>query len=172
MKRVSEFIRPEVKWPEIHNDHSPPSSGRVMKCAGLYDYLHSTLRLHSTRTGAQSIVRVGTLPREPKNHLEDQEHNGINKLGCEQGTIQCVPGDLSLEVKQPVREADHSLLSSAKVKACVELYLHSLNRPSYLPLMIQDTDFVTKELNPILWVKAKCPYVQAPQPKDIKGEQR
>jgi hypothetical protein len=34
-------------------------------------------------------------------------------------------GDLSLRVKRPGREADHSPLSSAEVKECVELYLHS-----------------------------------------------
>jgi hypothetical protein len=32
---------------------------------------------------------------------------------------------LSLVVKLPRHEADHSLPSSAKVKECVELYLHS-----------------------------------------------
>jgi hypothetical protein len=30
----------------------------------------------------------------------------------------------------PVREADHSPPSSAEVKECVELYLHSSNTPS------------------------------------------
>jgi len=34
-------------------------------------------------------------------------------------------GSLSLGVKWPGREADHSRLSSAEVKACLELYLHS-----------------------------------------------
>jgi hypothetical protein len=33
-------------------------------------------------------------------------------------------------VKRPGREADHSPPSSAEVKECVELYLHSLNTPS------------------------------------------
>jgi hypothetical protein len=33
--------------------------------------------------------------------------------------------DLSLVVKWPGHEADHSPTSSAKVKECVELYLHS-----------------------------------------------
>jgi hypothetical protein len=39
--------------------------------------------------------------------------------------IQWVPGALSLWVKRPGREADHSSPSSAEVKECVELYLHS-----------------------------------------------
>jgi len=30
-----------------------------------------------------------------------------------------------LELKQPGREADHSLLSSVEVRECMELYLHS-----------------------------------------------
>jgi hypothetical protein len=34
-------------------------------------------------------------------------------------------GALSLRVKRPGREADHSPPSSAEVKECVELYLHS-----------------------------------------------
>jgi hypothetical protein len=46
-------------------------------------------------------------------------------LGTTQPPIQWVPGALSLEVKQPGFEADHSPPSSAEVKECVELYLHS-----------------------------------------------
>jgi hypothetical protein len=42
-----------------------------------------------------------------------------------QPLIQWVPGALSLRVKRPGREADHSPPSRAKVKECVELYLHS-----------------------------------------------
>jgi hypothetical protein len=38
---------------------------------------------------------------------------------------------LSLGVKRPGREADHSPPSSADVKKCVELYLHSPNTPSW-----------------------------------------
>jgi hypothetical protein len=53
-------------------------------------------------------------------------------LGPTELPIQYVPGALSLGVKQPWREADHSPLSSAKVKEWVELYLHSPNTPSWL----------------------------------------
>jgi hypothetical protein len=42
-----------------------------------------------------------------------------------QPPIQWVPGTLSLGVKRPGREADHSPTSSAEVKEWVELYLHS-----------------------------------------------
>jgi hypothetical protein len=44
---------------------------------------------------------------------------------------QWVPGDLSLRVKLPEREADHSLPSSTEVKECVELYLHFPNTTSW-----------------------------------------
>jgi hypothetical protein len=46
-------------------------------------------------------------------------------LGPTHSPIQWVPGALSLWVKQPGREADHLPPSSAEVKECVELYLHS-----------------------------------------------
>jgi hypothetical protein len=45
-------------------------------------------------------------------------------LGPTQPPIQWVPGALSLGVKRPEREDEHSPPSSAEVK-CVELYLHS-----------------------------------------------
>jgi hypothetical protein len=46
-------------------------------------------------------------------------------LGPTQPPIQWVPGALSLGLKRPGREADHLPPSSAEVKECVELYLHS-----------------------------------------------
>jgi hypothetical protein len=52
-------------------------------------------------------------------------------LGPTQPPIQGVSGALSLRVKQPGCEADHSLPSSAKVKERVELYLHSPKTPSW-----------------------------------------
>jgi hypothetical protein len=45
-------------------------------------------------------------------------------LGSTQAPNQWVPGALSLGVKRPGREADHSP-STAEVKECVELYIHS-----------------------------------------------
>jgi hypothetical protein len=48
-----------------------------------------------------------------------------------QPPIQWAPGALSLGVKQPGRESDHLPPSSAEVKECVELYLHS-------PIHLQD----------------------------------
>jgi hypothetical protein len=46
-----------------------------------------------------------------------------------QPPIQWEPGAFSLEAKRPGREAIHSPPSSAEVKECVELYLHSPIRP-------------------------------------------
>jgi len=46
-------------------------------------------------------------------------------MGPTQPPIQRIPGALSLGVKRPVREADHSLPFSAEVKECVELHLHT-----------------------------------------------
>jgi hypothetical protein len=50
-------------------------------------------------------------------------------LGPTQPPVQWVPGALSLGVKWPGREADHLPPSSAEVKDCMELYLHSPNTP-------------------------------------------
>jgi hypothetical protein len=49
-------------------------------------------------------------------------------LGPTQPPIQWVPGALSLEIKRPGPEADHSPPSNVEVKECVELYLHSTIR--------------------------------------------
>jgi hypothetical protein len=48
-------------------------------------------------------------------------HRVQNGPGPTQPPIQWVPGALSLWVKRPGREADHSPPSSADVKECVEL---------------------------------------------------
>jgi hypothetical protein len=45
-------------------------------------------------------------------------------LGPTQPPVQWVPGALSLGIKRPGREADHSPPSSAEVKEWVDLYLH------------------------------------------------
>jgi hypothetical protein len=54
--------------------------------------------------------------------------------------IQWVPGALSLGVKRPRREADHSPPSSAEVKECVELFLHSPNTPSWRDAKLKHKD--------------------------------
>jgi hypothetical protein len=51
--------------------------------------------------------------------------------GPTQPPIQWVPGALSLGVKRPGRETDHSPSSSAELKEWVEIYLHSPNTPAW-----------------------------------------
>jgi hypothetical protein len=46
-------------------------------------------------------------------------------LGSTQPPIQWITGALSLKVKRPGRETDHSPPSSVEVKEYVKLYLHS-----------------------------------------------
>jgi hypothetical protein len=57
-----------------------------------------------------------------------------------QPPIRWMPGALSLGVKWPGREADHSPPSSAEVKELVELYLHSLNTPSWRGAQLNHRD--------------------------------
>jgi hypothetical protein len=57
--------------------------------------------------------------------------NSRTALGPTQRRIQWVPGALSLGVKRPGSEADHSLPYSVEIKECVELYLHSPNMSSW-----------------------------------------
>jgi hypothetical protein len=52
-------------------------------------------------------------------------HRVQSGSGAHPAPIQWVPGALSLGVKWPGNEADHSFPSSAEVKDFVELYLHS-----------------------------------------------
>jgi hypothetical protein len=80
-----------------------------------------------------SSVGVATRPRILG--FDSQRKPGIflftiayrTDLGPTQPPIQWVRRDLYLRVKRPRREADHSPPSSAEVKECVELYLHSPN---------------------------------------------
>jgi hypothetical protein len=52
-------------------------------------------------------------------------------VGSAQPPNQWIPGALSLGVKLPGREADHSPPSSDEVNECLELYFHSSNTPSW-----------------------------------------
>jgi hypothetical protein len=64
-------------------------------------------------------------------------------LGPTQPSIQWVPGALSLDVKLMWREADHSPPSSAEVKECVDLYLHSPNKVSMAWYLFKHKDNFT-----------------------------
>jgi hypothetical protein len=54
-----------------------------------------------------------------------------------------VSGVLSLGVKRPGREADHSPPSSAEAKECVKLYLHSPKTPSWRGAQLKHKDNFT-----------------------------
>jgi hypothetical protein len=58
-------------------------------------------------------------------------HRVQNGSGAHPAPYPVVPGALSLGVKRPGREADHSPPSSVEVKECVELYLQFPNTPSW-----------------------------------------
>jgi hypothetical protein len=60
-------------------------------------------------------------------------------LGPTQPPIQWVQGAVSLWVKRAGRETDHSPQSSAEVKECVKLYLHSLNTLSWRGAQLKET---------------------------------
>jgi hypothetical protein len=66
-------------------------------------------------------------------------------LGPTQSPIQLAPGALSLGVKRPCRESDHS---SPYVKECVEMYFHSSNTPSWRGAQMKHRDNFTFTLPP------------------------
>jgi hypothetical protein len=87
---------------------------------------------------AQSVQRLGYglddrgfRVRFPEGAGNFSLHRVQNGSGPTQPPIQCVPGALSLRAKRPGREADNSPPSSAEVKECVELHLHSPNMPEW-----------------------------------------
>jgi len=61
--------------------------------------------------------------------------------------MQWVPGDLSLGAKWPGREAGHCPPSSAEVKECVELYLHSAIEPSWSGSRFKKEHLVRETVN-------------------------
>jgi hypothetical protein len=80
-----------------------------------------------------TVINQNFIHKEIKNRLNSGNtcFNAVSRpvLGPTQPPIQWVPGDLSLAVKRLEREADHPPPSNAKVKECMELYLHSPNMP-------------------------------------------
>jgi hypothetical protein len=63
-------------------------------------------------------------------------------LEATQPPMQWVPGALSLRVKRPGREADHSPPSSVEVKECMELYFYSSNTRSWRGAQLKYTENV------------------------------
>jgi hypothetical protein len=65
-------------------------------------------------------------------HHRVQNDSGAHPVSYPMGT-----GGSFLGVKRPGREADHSPPSSAEVKECMELYLHSHNTPSWCGALLK-----------------------------------
>jgi hypothetical protein len=78
---------------------------------------------------AESCTICSSRSRRPVQKLLDTSSYLWSKyrtaLGPTQPPIQWVPGALFPGCKRPGREAGHSPPSSAEVKECVEIYLHS-----------------------------------------------
>jgi hypothetical protein len=72
-------------------------------------------------------------------HHRVQNGSGAHPASYPMGTR----GSLSLGVKRPGREADHSSPSSAEVKEWVELYLHSSNTPPWRGAQLKHRDNFT-----------------------------
>jgi hypothetical protein len=119
-------LKQQLKYSSVQNVTSPNCrSGRVVRISH-----HTT----GTATGYGLDDRlIGVrFPAGVGNFFSDTMTKPA--LGPTQPPLQWVPGALSLGVKRPGREADHSLLSSAEVKECVELYFHSPVRPQGMVL--------------------------------------
>jgi hypothetical protein len=73
------------------------------------------------------IMRVGRSGFDSRRGAGNFPFDTVSRpaLGPTQPPVQWVPEDLSPWVKWPGREADHSPPSTAEVKECTELYLHS-----------------------------------------------
>jgi hypothetical protein len=89
-----------------------------------------TCSSHGERRNACRILLGKSLWKQPEadrgGGRGDITKRYLNEtLGPTQSPVQWVPGVLSLGVKQPGCEADHSPPSSTDVKEFVELYRHS-----------------------------------------------
>jgi hypothetical protein len=74
----------------------------------------------------------GSTVRFPAGARNFSLHQSVQKgSGAHPASYPIGNSDFSLEIKQPRREAEHSPLSPAEVKECVELYLHSPNTISW-----------------------------------------
>jgi hypothetical protein len=73
-----------------------------------------------------SKVRFPAGARNFSLHYRVHNGSGAHQASCPMGTRGSFPG-----VKRPGHEADHSPLSSVKVKEWLALYLHSPNTPSW-----------------------------------------
>jgi hypothetical protein len=82
--------------------------------------------------------------------LNDRGFESLQELGIflfttasRPAPIQSIQGALSLWVKRPGREDDHSPPTSAEVKECMELYLHFPNTPLWRATQLMHRDNFT-----------------------------
>jgi hypothetical protein len=114
----------------------------ILKTDSFYDMVH--IESHVSSVGIATGWTIGVLVFDSRRGLGIFLFTTASRtaLGPTQPPIQWVPGSLSLGVRRPGREADHSP-SSAKVKEWVELYLHSPNTPSWRGAQLKQRDYFT-----------------------------
>jgi hypothetical protein len=56
-ERIPGVLRPGINYPGHETDHSPPTRAEVKKKVGLYEYIHSPIRLHGV---ASYYLSTGT----------------------------------------------------------------------------------------------------------------
>jgi hypothetical protein len=102
------------------------------------ELLHQHLRHHRAKILHQHLRhhRAKILHQYLRHHRAELLHHFFTTasrlaVGPIQSPIQWVSGSLSLGVKRPGREADHSPPSSTEVKERKELYFHSPNMPTW-----------------------------------------
>jgi hypothetical protein len=109
----------QLTWPRLETDDASPCS--VVSC--LFHYFYKS---RDSSVGIALDYRLDDRCSRVRFPAGAGNFSFPHRV---QPPIQWVPGALSLGLKRPGREADHSPPSSAKVKEWVELYRHSPNTP-------------------------------------------
>jgi hypothetical protein len=93
----------------------------------LEELMHNNLTMMMMIMMMMMIIIIGVLGFDSRRGLGIFLFTTASRtaLGPTQPPIQWIPGALSLGANRQGCEADHSTFSSAEVKECVELYLHS-----------------------------------------------
>jgi hypothetical protein len=95
---------------------------------------------------------IGVLGFDSRRELGISLHHRVQNGSGTHPPIEWVPRALSLGVKHLGREADHSPQTSAEVKECVELYLHSPITPSWRGAQLKEATGTTLPLPLIIVV--------------------
>jgi hypothetical protein len=135
----------EVKRPGCEADRSPPSSTKVKTARSyisapqyvfvVWCLIKQWIHFHgNSRDSSVGIAPgYGLYDRGSRRGLGIILFTTASRTALEhtKTPIQWVPGTLSMGVKRPGREDDHSPPSSGQVKEWVELYFHSLSMSSW-----------------------------------------